>query len=163
MEDTRPRTEIANNERRAFRSGTARGRLVPANMGALLLTAGTRYFPNLSDAILVLEDDEVETPATIDRYMTQLRHLGVFQKARGLVMGRFPTSVGMSQGALDDILERSLAGTSLPVMTGFEIGHVDPIATIPMGVRGTLNADAKSLSVDESAVKQSTPRKKGAL
>lgn len=148
-EDDRPRQAVRRSTRRCLREGHASGRIVVANMGCLLLLAGTPYFPDLENAILVIEDDETESPETIDRYLTHMRHLGVWERVRGLVVGRFPSSVSLSDEMLDEMLERATSGRDIPIMTGFEVGHVDPILTVPIGVMGELDTSERSLRMTE--------------
>lgn len=150
-EDDRPRRLEPIESRNCLRPGEARGRLLIANMGCLLLLAGTPFFPDCRGAILVLEDDESETVESIDRYLTQLRHLGVWSQIGGLVVGRFPEQVGLSENALEELLLRATQGMSFPILTGFEIGHVDPALTVPIGVLAELNATARELTQLEKA------------
>lgn len=51
-EDTRPRRMQPNLGPRPLRSGTARGHVIAANAGTMLLLAGTPYWTNLDGAIL---------------------------------------------------------------------------------------------------------------
>jgi muramoyltetrapeptide carboxypeptidase len=150
-EDDRPRQRMAEAPRRCLRSGVARGRLIVANMGCLLLLAGTRYFPDVRGALLVLEEDEDESPETIDRFVTHLRHLGVWAEISGLALGRFPKQVGLSEQVLNDMLLRATRGHDFPIMTGLEVGHVDPALTIPMGVMAELDATRCQLTLLERA------------
>lgn len=148
--DVRPRAMVAGASRRCLRPGSARGPLVVANAGCLLLLAGTRYFPGLDGCVLVLEEDETETPGTIDRYFTQLRHLGVFERVAGLAVGRFPKEVQLEDSALDEIIERSVGPRSIPILVGLEVGHVEPITTLPIGTLAQLDAETLSLTLLES-------------
>lgn len=146
-EDTRSRKPVVGRARRCWRPGTATGEIIVANMGCLLLLAGTPYMPDLSGSILVIEDDDSETPESIDRYFTQMKQIGIFDSIKGLVVGRFPKSVGLCDAVLDELLERSLGANPCPVLTDVEIGHVDPVTTIPSGVQGFLSATDKTLTV----------------
>lgn len=148
--DIRPRTLVEGSSRRCLRPGSARGRLIVANAGCLLLLAGTRYFPNLDGSVLVLEEDETETPASIDRYFTQLRHLGVFERIAALGVGRFPKEVQLEDAALDELVERSVGRRSLPILLGLEVGHVEPITTLPIGTEAELDAGSRRLTLLES-------------
>jgi len=145
-DDDRARARLPIRTRRCVRAGDADGWLFVANLGSLLSLAGTDYFPDLTGALLVLEDDEEESPSTIERMLTQARMLGVFEQVRGLIFGRLPASTGVSDELLSDALLRATAGTELPVAIGFEIGHVDPFHALPIG------PDA-SFAVSEGAVR----------
>lgn len=126
---------------KTFQPGLAQGRLWGGNLGSLLLLSGTPYWPELRDAILFVEEDESETPQTIDRLFTQLRQMGVFQLIRGLIIGRFPDSVAFSaQDSFEAILQSALHGYDLPVLYDVDLGHTDPILTLPLGILAELDA-----------------------
>jgi muramoyltetrapeptide carboxypeptidase len=150
-DDTRPRRATPGRTRRTVHAGSCEGRLFVANMGTLLSLAGTAYFPDLTGAVLVLEDDEDESPGTIDRYMTQLHQLGIFDIVAGVAIGRFHDAVGLRPAVLDEIIERTIP-RRLPVMAGLEIGHVDPVAVLPIGVAARLDAGACVLELLETGV-----------
>jgi len=119
----------------------------------MLLLAGTPYWPSLDGCILVVEEDEAEKPQTIDRYFTQLRHMGVFDRIAGLAVGRMPRSVGLGgDSSLDAILGRALAGYDFPVLVDIDYGHTDPLLTLPSGVSMELNADDQTIQILEAAV-----------
>lgn len=55
------------------------------------------------------KEDESEHPATIDRMLTQLRHMGVFSRIAGLLLGRLHPRVGFSEDdPLDEIVLRAV-------------------------------------------------------
>lgn len=154
LEDDRPRRTTVNPGPRPLRSGVARGRIVAGNLGTMLLLAGTPYWPDLRGAILCVEDDETETPATVDRYFTQLRHMGVYDVIAGLVVGRFPPSVGFSaEDSLEEILLTATRGYSFPIGIDFDFGHWDPIFVLPNGVEAELSVgETARLAILEPAV-----------
>jgi muramoyltetrapeptide carboxypeptidase len=149
-EDERPRVLVPQATRRCLRPGRATGPLLPANLGCLLLLAGTPLFPRTEGVILVLEEDEAETPESLDRYLTHLRSLGVIHRCSGLVFGRLPDAVGAADEVVNELLLRATRGTQLPVLVGFEMGHVDPALTVPIGVRAELDASEKALTLLEA-------------
>lgn len=154
VEDDRPRCTTANPGPRALRSGLARGRIVAGNLGTMLLLAGTPYWPDLRGAILSVEDDETETPASVDRYFTQLRQMGVYDLIAGLVVGRFPPSVGFSaEDSLEEILLTATRGYTFPIGIDFDFGHWDPIFVLPNGVQAELAVgETARLAILEPAV-----------
>lgn len=136
-----------------YRPGVCEGRLIGGNMGTLLLLAGTQYWPNFENKILFIEDDEVEIPQTIDRCLTHLRQLKVFDQISGLIIGRMPSSIGFKkEDSLEMILDNALQGYDLPVLTEVDFGHTDPLLTLPIGILSKLDATNKVLTLLESAV-----------
>lgn len=136
-----------------FQKGKAEGLIVGGNIGTLLLLAGTPYWPNMKNKILFIEDDESTNVATIDRFFTQLRHMGVYEQISGLVIGRFPRCVGFTEkDSLNMILKDALKGYKFPVITEFDMGHTDPILTIPLGAKVHIDANKGSVTLLESVV-----------
>jgi muramoyltetrapeptide carboxypeptidase len=137
-----------------FRSGIAEGSCVGGNISTLMLLAGTDYWPDMEGSILFLDEDDGETPQTIDRYLTQLRHIGVYDEISGMVLGRLPTKVGFSkEDTLSMILEEATRGYDFPIVSGVDFAHTDPIITIPLGVRCMVDADNQRIELMESAVR----------
>ena len=136
-----------------FQRGQAKGAIVGGNIGTLLLLAGTPYWPSMKNKILFVEDDEIETTQTLDRFFTQLRHMGVYDQINGLVVGRFASCVGLHKtDNLEMILKDALRGYTFPVITEFDMGHTDPIMTIPLGALVQIDANKKTISLLENAV-----------
>lgn len=143
-----------NSGLQSYRKGKAEGKIVGGNIGTLVLLAGTSYWPSMKGKILFVEDDEFENPKSIDRFFTQLRHMGVYDQIKGLVVGRFPRCVGFKESdSLEMILDNALKGYKFPVLTEFDMGHTDPIMTIPLGVRVQIDAGKKKINLLESAIK----------
>jgi muramoyltetrapeptide carboxypeptidase len=119
-----------------LKDGVATGPIIAGNLGTMLALAGTRYFPDLDGVILCIEDDEEESPATIDRFLTQLCHMGVFERIAALVVGRFHPSVGSSDNDyLEEILLTATKGFDIPVAIDFDFGHTDQMFILPNGVQ----------------------------
>ncbi len=141
----------AHSGLKTYRKGKATGKIVGGNIGTLLLLAGTPYWPSMKGKILFVEDDEVENSKTIDRYFTQLRHMGVYDQIKGLVVGRFSRSVGFNESdSLNMILDNALKGYEFPVLTDFDMGHTDPLMTIPLGIQVEIDATKKKVTLLES-------------
>ena len=138
---------------RALRGGVARGPLLAGNLGVLLLLSGTSYWPDLRGRILVVEEDEVETPETIDRMFTQLRQIGVFDQIAGLAVGRLPSAVRFTDDdTLDSIVMDATRGYNFPIVVNLDYGHTDPLLTLPLGVDAQLDAELCSLILLERGV-----------
>jgi muramoyltetrapeptide carboxypeptidase len=153
--DDRPRTPEPAAPWRTVRRGSAEGPLVAGNANTLLLLNGTPWQPSLDGVLLCLEDDdEYGKPAMVERQLFQLRHLGAFERAAGLVYGRIHPNAGFeSPEWIDEILLRATAGYDLPVATGLDFAHTDPLLTLPWGVRARLDAgDEVTLELLEPAV-----------
>lgn len=136
-----------------FRPGSTSGIALGGNIGTMLLLAGTPYWPDLKGKILFVEEDEAESPQTMNRMFTQLRQMGVYDQIAGMVIGRFAERVGFEESdSLEMILEETLKGYHFPVMTGADFGHTDPLMTIPQGIACSLDTDKLEIRFDEIAV-----------
>ena len=139
--DTRRRERRTNPGPRTVRAGTAEGSIVAANLATLLVVAGTRFWPELGGALLFLEDDETADVAILDRMLTQLRQLGVFEQIAGLAFGRFTTASELGPGSpLDEVVLDATRGFDFPIAADLDFGHTDPMFCLPWGVRARLDA-----------------------
>jgi muramoyltetrapeptide carboxypeptidase len=138
---------------KVFRPGTAAGPLIGGNLGTLLLLHGTKYWPNLDGALLLVEEDATEKPGSINRLFTRLRHLGIFDQISGLVIGRFCGDVGFSsKDSLEMILKDALKGYNFPVVYDVDFGHTAPMFTFPIGIRGEISSRPLQLRITQPCV-----------
>ena len=138
-EDTRPRRLVPHAPPIPFRDGVAEGPILAANLGTLLLLAGTPDWPSMRGRLLLVEEDEDESPATVDRLFTHLRHMGVYREIVGLGVGRIPPEVGFTEeDSLAAIVREATRGYDFPIALDLDFGHEDPMMTLPLGVRGRL-------------------------
>jgi muramoyltetrapeptide carboxypeptidase len=134
--------------------GTAEGPLAGGNLTLLQCLIGTSHFPDLEGAILFLEDVG-EDLYRVDRMLAHLRAVGALRRLAGVMVGRFTElDRHMKDGALgfDEVLATYLLPLGIPAAYGFPIGHIEAQWTLPLGVRGRLDADAGELELLESAV-----------
>ena len=116
------RAELFSPEFSIVQGKGMEGIVVGGNLRCFLKLAGTEYFPDLTDKILLLESlggDE----ARINTYLCQLEQLGAFKKIRGLLLGTF-TEMQKKEGkeAVVKLVQR-VAGHELPIAQTQEIGH----------------------------------------
>ena len=133
--------------------GVAEGRLLGGNLSVLSRMLGTPYMPVLDDAVLLLED-QGERPYRLDRMWTHLTLAGVFTRVRGIVLGSFTECEEKDAPYSGAEVVRELAlATGLPCAAGFPVGHGAHNEPVPLGVRVRLDADARTLSFLEAAVR----------
>ncbi|WP_214771635.1 MULTISPECIES: S66 peptidase family protein [unclassified Exiguobacterium] len=154
VHDDRPKKRQPNAGMLIGRTGEGTGPILAGNCGTLLLLAGTSYMPSFEDVVLMLEDDGSETPETIDRYFTQLRHLGVYDEISALVIGRFESQVDFDPDfTLKDIILRATRGYDFPIVLDADFGHTDPVLTLPLGVTASVRVgDEIEIEIVDSAV-----------
>ena len=64
-----------------------------------------------------------------------------------------PVSDWARSRTIEDVLEERLEPLGVPVIYGLPLGHTKHFAALPLGVTCTLDADAKTLTVDEPALR----------
>ncbi len=139
---------------RTFRSGRAQGRLIGGNLSTLCALVGTPYLPPTRRALLFLEEVG-EAPYRIDRMLTQLRQAGLLAPAAAAMLGVFQrceATDGEPSLTLAETLEGQLSGLGIPAAYGYSFGHVPQQYTLPVGVRASLDTEARTLTLLESAV-----------
>lgn len=119
---------------RVLRRGSAAGPLFPACLRVLASLAGTRHAPDLSGAVLCLEDID-EAPYRIDRDLWQLHAAGLLDGVRGLVFGRFPwpRPPGHRGPPLATVLGDWADRLGVPAIAGLRFGHDPDPVSLPVG------------------------------
>jgi muramoyltetrapeptide carboxypeptidase len=133
--------------------------LVGGCLWLLVQTMGTPWEFQAGGAILFFED--VDLPAwQLDGMLVQLRAAGKLDGVLGVVVGEIAKSEfpDLRSGfprtkSLEEVLENRLGPLGVPVLYGLPLGHGKHLATLPLGVTCTLEADARTLAVDEPAVR----------
>ena len=151
----KPVEENQNPGWNIVRGGEAEGRLVCGHLGTLLSLAGTKYWPDFKKHILIIEVCEGDIGANyVIRQLRHLKHLGVFDVISGLIVGRTPEVLGLKgDQTIESLLEDISGESEIPIVTQFDFGHTNPIATIPIGVWGRISAEKKALTLLEAGVR----------
>jgi muramoyltetrapeptide carboxypeptidase len=143
---------------RAIRGGSVTAPLVGGCLWLLMQTLGTPWEFDADGAIFFFED--VKTPPYyVDGALTQLRHAGKLDNVAGVVVGEMkdcdwgdirPASDWARSRSLEDVLEEQLEPLGVPVLYRLPLGHGKHLAALPLGLRYTLDADRRTLTLDES-------------
>ncbi|HVZ38725.1 MAG TPA: S66 peptidase family protein [Candidatus Kapabacteria bacterium] len=133
------RTDAWRNEDRIFREnpgfrtlnpGSVEAPVIVANLNTMLTAAGTAYFPDVTGAILLIE--EMNAPYSLEeRSLRHLSLLGVFDRIAGLIIGK--PEMPESQGApftLDDLVLEVVGRRPYPIVSNFDCSHTHPMLTI---------------------------------
>jgi muramoyltetrapeptide carboxypeptidase len=125
----------------------------------LMQTMGTPWEIELEGSILFFEDVKAP-PYYIDGFLNQLMQAGKLQQAVGVVVGEMKDcdwgdlrerSDWARSRSLEDVLEQYLEPLGVPVLYKLPLGHGKHLASLPLGVTCTLDADGRTLTVDEPA------------
>ena len=131
--------------------GSATGTLLGGNLSVLTSMIGSDYLPDWNNSILFLEDVG-EDIYRIDRMLTQLRLSGVFDEINGLVFGKC-TNCEVSEGrhfTLEQIVNNHIEEYDIPAFTGTNIGHIEDMFTLPVGIKARMDANDGTINVMES-------------
>lgn len=125
---------------KVIHGGLAEGKLICVNLSVLTKMAGTPYFPDLDEKILLIEDVH-EKIYRIDLMMQQLKQQPNFTKLRGIIFGQFTdTESDDEDGHLDDCFNDLLQGLNIPAIKDFNFGHTVSRHVLPLG--GEVELDA---------------------
>jgi muramoyltetrapeptide carboxypeptidase len=137
---------------RALAGGKVTAPLAGGCLWLLLQTMGTPWEVELDGAIFFFEDYDAP-PWYVDGMLTQLGHAGKLAGVRGVVVGdmekcdwRETRPEWPRTRSIEDVLEKHLESLGVPVLYKLPLGHGKHLATIPLGVTATLDADARTLA-----------------
>jgi muramoyltetrapeptide carboxypeptidase len=147
---------------RTIHGGRVTAPLVGGCLWLLMQTMGTPWEVELDGAILFFEDVKLP-PYFLDGFLNQLKDAGKLQQVAGVVVGEMKdcdygdmreSSEWPRSRTLEDVLEQYLEPLGVPVLYKLPLGHGKHLASLPLGVRCTLDADKRSLNVDEPAFRE---------
>ena len=143
---------------RAIAPGRVTAPIVGGNLFTLVHLMGTPWEPVFDGAILFFEEVD-EPPYVIDVHLQQLGSAGKLDGVVGVVVGemfrcdwREDRPEAPRTRSLEDVLENHLGPLGVPVLYRLPLGHGKHLATIPLGVTATLDADRRSLTIDQPGV-----------
>ncbi|WP_305788231.1 S66 peptidase family protein [Symbioplanes lichenis] len=125
-------------------AGRAEGVLLGGNLAVLAATAGSKHKPDLTGAILVLEDVN-EVPYKLDRLLVQLHRAGWLDGLAGVALGQF-TGCGPAE-AVQQVFAERLLPLGVPVLGGLAVGHGMEQQSFALGLPAVLDADEGTLTV----------------
>jgi muramoyltetrapeptide carboxypeptidase len=144
---------------RAIRGGRVTAPLVGGCLWLIMQTMGTPWEIELDGCILFFEDVELPT-WHLDGFLVQLLHAGKLDSVAGVVVGEMDKCDWPHHGSNDfartksveDVLEERLEPLGVPVLYRLPLGHGKHQAMLPLGVTSTLDADARTLTIEEPAL-----------
>jgi len=143
---------------RALVSGKATGPLVGGCLWLQQHSLGTPWEFSAEGAIWFFEDVDLP-PWQIDGILFQLTQAGKLDAILGVVVGemhkcdwREDRPEASRTKSLEDVLELRLEPLGVPVLYKLPLGHGEHLATLPLGVEATLDADARTLTIEQPAL-----------
>jgi muramoyltetrapeptide carboxypeptidase len=148
---------------RAIGGGKVSAPIVGGNLDLIVRTLGTPYEVDLDGDILFFEAVE-DPPWVVDGDLIQLKHAGKLDDVAGVVVGEMERSDWDENRpewprtrSLEDVLERHLEPLGVPVLYKLPLGHGKHLAALPLGVEATLDADSRTLTIDQPALVAGEP------
>jgi muramoyltetrapeptide carboxypeptidase len=141
-------------------SGRVTAPLVGGCLWLLADSLATPWEVETDGCILFFED--LHTPSwMLDAELTHLRNAGKLDGVVAVAVGemfqcedwRFPDP-GVRTKSMEDVFERHFEPMGIPVLFNLPLGHGKHLATIPLGVTATVDAEARTLSIDEPALER---------
>jgi muramoyltetrapeptide carboxypeptidase len=147
---------------RSLGGGTVTAPLVGGCLWLLLQTMGTPWEVDLDGAIFFFEDYDAP-PWYVDGMLTQLRQAGKLDGVSGVVVGdmercdwREDKPEWPRTRSIEDVLERHVEPLGVPAIYKLPLGHGKHQAALPLGVEATLDGDARTLTLRESGLEETT-------
>ena len=136
-----------------LKEGQAKGKLIGGCLSSMLHLRSIKYWPDFENKIFFWEIPESsadfskgEPLSEVDAHLTDLKLSDIFKQIKGMIIGR-PFGYNSEQfRKLKQLILEYTATYDFPVLFGIDIGHTDPMLTLPLGVNAQLNS-AKNLFV----------------
>ncbi|MEM7028459.1 MAG: LD-carboxypeptidase [Chloroflexota bacterium] len=147
----------ALTERTCLRSGAAHGPLLGGNLKRFVALAGTDYdLPASSfDGAILFWEEIGETIYDISLNLYKLKHLGVFDRISGMIIGRL-TWVNqyfdeITHPTPHEAILAVLKEYTFPILSADDFGHQGSILPLVIGLNTRIDADQLSIEITEAA------------
>jgi muramoyltetrapeptide carboxypeptidase len=145
-----------------WRPGRAEGRLIGGVINRIVLAQATSYALPVDwfDGAVLFWEEMGGLASYVWSYLHVLRHSGILDRISGMVVG-IPREIDGLDSAdaspsLADIVLDVLGDRDIPVLGNVEFGHAGPNLPMPVGIRVALDAQQRTLSLLEPAVRPPT-------
>lgn len=160
LQDQRRQMQPADPVRVLQGTGTAEGHLLGGCAEVLEMVKGTAWWPPLDawrGAILFIETSEEAPPPGFFRYwLRNYAAQGILGVLSGIILARpDPKGDQHYRDKLEQVLMTVLAETGLsglPVLSGLDFGHTQPMLTLPYGARARIDCATGRFSILEAGV-----------
>lgn len=136
--------------------GRATGEVLGGCIDVFPMMVGTKIWPTLSDwqgkFLLIETSEEKLLPDLLLRYLRNLGAQGIFSVIHGILVGKPQAEVYYEEyKAVYRQVLQEYGQEELPVLYNLNIGHADPMGILPLGVKISVDFDAKTIVFSESA------------
>lgn len=129
--------------------GTAKGRLIGGNLTTMEHIFSTPYMPKIKEGDILLLEDTMANPMSLERSFAHLKLAKVFDKVGGIILGKFElyNDLGSSLKPYEILLEVLDNKYNFPIISDFDCCHTHPMITMPIASTIELNATFQSVRI----------------
>jgi len=153
-----PRNKVPNKGFVWLKPGKVKGKIIGGCLYSILQLMGTEYNVDYNNKILFIETAEGEDYKKgepldlVSSKIMDLRNAGVFDKIKGLVVGRPFGYTSKEREKFKDIIKKHIENYDFPVLINFDIGHTSPMITIPLNIEVEMDSIENRFEFLESGV-----------
>ena len=158
-EDIKRERRMVNNKGFSWlKEGRTEGEIIGGCLSSILQLVGTEYDLDYTNKIFFFEIPEGQDMAEgepinfVRSQLFDLKNLGVFDKIKGLIVGRSFRYSDEDRTQFLELIKEVFNEYSFPILANFDIGHTDPMVTIPLGVGVKLDSENNLCEFYESGV-----------
>jgi len=144
---------------KVWREGEAEARLFGGNIPSLQTLLSTPYFPEIDEQIILFWECTAKPLEKIDQDLTQLREVGLFEKTKGMLIGKIRGEKPDQPGNKNDMTEEvkkvilDIAEEfDFPIIASMDFGHYTPNLPLPFGLKVSMNTEGARVWIEESYV-----------
>lgn len=142
-----------------LQNGKASGRLIGGCIQSLsfIIKNYPKYLPDFSECIFFWESAEKEVgaghpPEEVIADLKIIKEFGILKKMNGMVIGRPYQYNEEWHKKLEKLIVEVTDDPQKPILYNVEIGHTNPILTLPIGALTVIDSIKNSFSINESGV-----------
>lgn len=144
----------------AWREGRAEAPLFGGNIPSIQALLGTPYFPRIDEPIILFWECTTKPIEKIDQDLTQLRETGLFDKTKGMLIGKIrgenPAQPSKAKDITHDVREVILEIAEeydFPIIANMDFGHYTHNLPLPLGLKARMDTEGARVWIDEAYVK----------
>ncbi len=146
-----------------WHEGKAEGKLFGGSINSAETLLGTPYYPKLDEDIIFFWESLGQPLEELDAKFTHFRESGIFDRTKGMLIGKFRDEVSDPSGKTQSIIKERTdeikrlvkdvtAGYDFPIIGNMDFGHYTPNLPLPMGIKAAMDTTETKVWLKESYV-----------
>lgn len=141
-----------------LKNGKISGDIVGGCLYSLLQLKGTDFDIDYTNKILFIETPEGqdftkgEPLPYVESQIVDLKNAGVLGSIKGLIIGRPFGYSNEDKEKLKKVILEHTKEYDFPILFNVDIGHTDPMITLPLNIKVSLDSEENIFSIEESGV-----------